>query len=134
MKKLLQGESGSRGTVIDVKSKLAVVTHCWKQSKDSTRYQLEYKYSFDVEIEEVYRLAALWVNKDFQNRMRVEKHNEKELTAQEGEVISVKKMYEKRERAAKDPVKAAASAFGKISDAERAAMFAEYQKSLEAAE
>ncbi len=124
MKKLLAGESGQRATIVDVAAKTVVVTHCWKRDRTATRYQLEYTYSFDVSEAEVYRLAALWVNKDFQNRMRVEQYNEKELTQFERDSISVKEMYAKKERGPRDPKKAAATAMSKLNAAEQAEILA----------
>ena len=125
MKALVQGESGTRSTIISVEEKTATVTHCWKKDRDAKRYELTFNYIFDVELEEVYRLAALWVNKDFQNRMRADGFTEKQLEAQEGQEISVTEMYAKKEHAGRDPVKAATSAFSKLSDEEKAALLEE---------
>ena len=138
MKKLVNGEAGTRSVVIStsdkkdeesgIAQKQAVVTHCWKKDRDATRYELVFTYLFDVSEREVYRLAALWLNKDFQNRMRVEAYNEKELAAIEKTVISVKEMYAKRDRKERDPKKAAATAISKMSKDDVLAMFEKYQK------
>jgi hypothetical protein len=119
MKKILDGESGSRGVVIDIPNKKAVVEHCWKKDKDAQRYQLKFVYVFDVSLEETYRLAALWVNKDFQNRMRSEKASEGDLARYEGTPISVKEMYATKDREV-DPMKRVVNALEKLSDEERA--------------
>lgn len=129
MKKLLSGEAGNRSTVINVETKTAAVTHCWKRDRNSTRYQLNFNYSFDVEPEEVYRFAALWVNKDYQNRMRAESYSEKELAAIEQSTISVKGMYAKKERGPHDPKKAAESALSKLSKEEVEAILSKFSES-----
>lgn len=132
MKKLMNGETGTRSTVIDGMGEVvtATVTHCWKKDRDSTRYQLCFSYLFDVEIEEAYRLAALWVNKDYQNRMRVESYNEKELAELEKSPISVTEMYAKKDRAPRDPKKAALTALKKLSKEEVAAILAKFDEPI----
>ena len=126
MKRLVQGESGSRDVVVDITSKVVDVKHCWKKDKDSTRYELDFKYQFDVEESEVYRLAALWVNKDMQNRMRTDRCNEKQLEKLEAEVISVSEFYTPKERAPRDPFVAAKNAFAKLSEEDRKALISQY--------
>ena len=103
MKKILQGETGHRDIVVDAKTKVVDVTHLWKKDKDGDRYQLNFKYEFDISEAEILRLAALWVNKDLQNRMRTEGWTPKQLESQEKEVISVAEFYAPRERMPRDP-------------------------------
>ena len=128
MKKILDGESGSRGVAVDVEKKTVKVTHCWKKDKDAQRYELTFVYDFDVELSEVYRLAALWVNKDMQNRMRGDNAGEKDLGRYEKAPISVSGLYNPRERGPADPVKAAKRALERLSDEERAAILAQLTK------
>ncbi len=122
MKTILDGESATRSTVIDVEKKTAQVVHCWKKDRDAQRYQLTFNYHFDVELTEVYRLAALWVNKDFQNRMRSDNFTASQLEAQEKKVISITEMYAKKERVAKSPAETALSAFAKLDANAQAAL------------
>lgn len=126
MKKLLQGESGSRSIKVDLEAKTAQVTHCWKKDKNAARYELSFTYSLDVDEKEIHRLAVLWINKDFQNRMRSEGTTEKELIELEKSPISVLEMYSKKERAPRDPKKAAASALSKLSKEEVKAILAKF--------
>ena len=118
MKKILQGETGHRDIVVDAKTKVVDVTHLWKKDKDGDRYQLNFKYEFDISETEILRLAALWVNKDLQNRMRTEGWTPKQLESQEKEVISVAEFYAPRERMPRDPKKAAQAALSKLSPEE----------------
>ena len=117
MKKLLSDDKGSRS--IAISGKVVEVNHCWKVDKDSPRYQLKFTYDFAALSDgEVLRLAALWVNKDFQNRMRTERWTEKELNHQEQSVIDVKEMYSERRRNGVDPLKRAQNALDKLSPEE----------------
>ena len=128
MKTLLNGESGSRNVEIDLEKKEAKVTHCWKKDRDAQRYELTFTYKLDCTDEELARYALLWVNKDYQNRMRSENFTKSDLERQEAKPISIKEMYEKRERVA-DPFKRAASAVTKLSDAEKAELLKLLQES-----
>ena len=128
MKKLLNGDAGKRSVLVAKDKKTATVEHCWKASSDSPRYNLKFVYNLDVPQAEIYRLAVLWINKDFQNRMRSEKLKESDLVELEKSPISVAEIYEKKERAPRDPRKAAANALEKLSEAERAEILARYMK------
>lgn len=120
MKKILDGEQGSRNVSVDMANRSAVVDHCWKRDKASQRYQLRFGYDLSkVSDEEVWRYALLWINKDYQNRLRAEAAGEKELAEAEATPIDVHAMYE-RERAKVNPAAAVQRQLGKLSDSERA--------------
>lgn len=125
MKKLLQGETAQRNVQPDAKAKTAVVDHSWKKSNESPRYQLRFSYDFSqCSEDEILRLATLWVNKDFQNRMRSQEWGEKELKAQEEKPIDVAEMYRETRRAA-DPKSKAKKALSALSEEERKALLKE---------
>lgn len=94
-----------RPVVVDVESRVATVVHTWKPEKDSdVRYELTFKYDYSaVDDEAIWRLATLWVNKDFQNRMRMAKFSEAGLEELESKPIDVAEMYAKKSRAPVDP-------------------------------
>lgn len=119
MKKLLSGDAGTRKVTLGANKKFATVQHCWKKDRDSQRYALTFEYSIDVSQDEMYRYAMLWINKDFQNRMRGDGCNESALKGYEAKPISIKEMYSKKERNV-DPMSAAKRAVAKMSDADKA--------------
>lgn len=130
MKRLTSGESATREVIItlseEITERTAAVTHAWKKDKDAIRYQLKFTYLFDIPLESVYKYAALWINKDYQNRMRGETLNEKALEKLEQSPISVKEMYTAKPRTERDPVKAAHKALESLSKEECDALVSEF--------
>lgn len=122
MKKLVGGEVGTRDIKINVEKRYVDVKHLWKKDKDSDRYELQFRYQFDCEMKEIYRLAALWINKDMQNRMRQAGYTPSQLEKQEKEPISVREFYEPKKRVPKSKTEAALDAMKKLSEEEREAL------------